>query len=102
MNGLRSAHCTGLAPLSYRSECSLSPHPLEYDRAFPTQCRVTVARIGEAVDVLEDGNLCFSARVPRPAPDQLGPNHLEECFDGGVIVIIAAAAHRCPEAMLAH
>ena len=36
------------------------------------------------VDVFKDGQLGVSARLPRPAPDHLGLDGLEECLDGGI------------------
>ena len=52
------------------------------------------ARIAKAVDVLEDGHLGFSSRLPRPAPDQLRLDRLEECLDVRAVVTIALTAHR--------
>ena len=49
------------------------------------------SRIVETVDVLEDGQLCVSARLPRPSPDQLSLDRLEERLDGGIVVAIALA-----------
>ena len=58
-------------------------------------------RIVEAIDVLEDCQFRVSSRVPRPAPDQLCLDGLEERLNGGVVVTIALAAHGYLEAMLA-
>jgi len=58
------------------------------------------SRIVEAVDVLEDGQLGVSARLPRPSPDQLSLDRLEERLDGGVVIAVALAAHRYLEAVL--
>ena len=58
------------------------------------------AWIVEAIDILEDGQLCFSSRLPRPAPDQLGLDRFEEGFDSRVVVTISLAAHRDMEAVL--
>ena len=51
------------------------------------------ARILEAVDVLKDGGFRLAAGFPRPAPDQLRLNGLEERLDSGVVMTIALAAH---------
>jgi hypothetical protein len=51
------------------------------------------ARIIEAVDVLKDGGFRLAAGFPRPAPDQLRLNGLEERLDNGVVMTIALAAH---------
>jgi len=59
------------------------------------------SRIVEAVDVLEDGRLYVSARVPRPSPNQLSLDRLEERLDSGVVVAVAFAAHRYLESVLA-
>ena len=59
------------------------------------------ARIVEAVDVFEDGQLDVSARVPRPSPNQLSLDRLEERLDSGVVVAVAFAAHRYLEFVLA-
>lgn len=58
------------------------------------------SRIVEAVDVLEYGQLRVSARLPRPAPDELGLDRFEERLDGRVVIAVALAAHRYLEAML--
>ena len=42
------------------------------------------ARVIEAVDVLKDGGFGWAAGFPRPEPDQLGLNGLEERLDNGV------------------
>ena len=51
------------------------------------------ARVIEAVDVLKDGGFCLATGFPRPAPDQLRLNRLEERLDSGVVIAIALAAH---------
>ena len=51
------------------------------------------ARVIEAVDVLKDGGFCLATGFPRPAPDQLGLDGLEERLDNGVVITIALAAH---------
>ena len=58
------------------------------------------SRIVEAIDVLEDGQLGVSARLPRPAPDHLGLDGLEEGLDSGVVIAVALTAHRYLEAVL--
>ena len=55
---------------------------------------MTATRIVEAIDVLEDGQLCISACVPWPPPDQLCLDRLEEGLDSGVVIAVALAAHR--------
>jgi hypothetical protein len=42
------------------------------------------AWIVEAIDILEDGQLCFSSRLPRPTPNQLGLDRFKEGFDDRV------------------
>ena len=42
------------------------------------------ARIIEAIDVLKYGGFCLAAGFPRPAPDQLSLNRLEERLDNGI------------------
>ena len=59
------------------------------------------ARIVEAVDVLEDGQLGVSARLPRSSPYQLRLDRFEGRLYGGVIIAIALTAHRYLEPMLA-
>ena len=59
------------------------------------------SRIVEAIDVLEDGQLGVSARLPRPAPDHLGLDGLEEGLDSGVVIAVALTAHRYLESVLA-
>lgn len=44
------------------------------------------AWIVEAVDVLEDGQFGVSARLPRPSPDQLGLDRLEERLDSCIVI----------------
>ena len=58
-------------------------------------------RIVEAIDVLEDGHLSLPSRFPRPSPDELGLDGLEERLDSGVVVTIALSAHRHLEAVQA-
>jgi hypothetical protein len=43
-----------------------------------------VARVIEAIAVLEDGGFGLAAGFPRPAPDQFGLDGLEERLDNGV------------------
>ena len=74
---------------------------------------MAAAWVIEAVDVLEQAivrhwfksngerRLHLPTRFPRPAPDQLGLDGLEECLDGGVVIAIALAAHRYLEAVFA-
>lgn len=56
--------------------------------AFASQCGMPTARVIETVDVLEDGCLSLSACFPRPAPDQLGLDGLEEGLDGGIVMAV--------------
>ena len=58
-------------------------------------------RVIEAVDVLEDDGFGFAAGCPRPAPDQFGLDGLEERLDNGVIIVLALAALRRPQAVVA-
>ena len=59
------------------------------------------ARIVEAVDVFEEGDLDLAAGLPVPSPDQFGLQRLEEAFDGGIVVTVAFPAHRHLEPVLA-
>ena len=45
-------------------------------------------RVIEAVDVLKDGVFGLAAGFPCPAPDQLGPDDLEERLDNGAVIAI--------------
>ena len=56
--------------------------------------------IVETIDVFEDCHLGVSAHLPRPSPDQLSLDRLEERLDGGVVIAVALAAHRYMEAVL--
>ncbi len=47
----------------------------------------------KAVDLLKDGRSGLAASVPRPAPDQLDIDGLEERLDNGVVTTIALATH---------
>ena len=71
----------------------LGRFPFEGDRSFPTQCRVSAAGIMKAVDVFKDRHLSLPPGFPRPPPDQLGLDGLEERLDGGIVITIALAAH---------
>jgi len=62
---------------------------------------MSAARVVEAVDVFKDRHLDVPAGLPRPTPDQLRLNGLEEGFHCGVIIAISLAAHRYLEPMLA-
>ena len=62
---------------------------------------MSAARIVEDVDVFEDRQLRRSARRPRPLPQQLGLDRLEERLDGRIVVAISRPAHRHLEAVLA-
>ena len=59
------------------------------------------ARVVEAVDVFEEGDLDFAAGLLVAAPDQFCLQGFEEAFDGRIVVAIALAAHRNLEPMLA-
>ena len=61
---------------------------------------MSAAWVIEAVDVLEDGDFGLATGFPRPAPDQLSLDGLEEGLNGGVVIAIAFAAHRRLEPML--
>ena len=58
-------------------------------------------RVIEAVDVLEDDGFGFATGCPRPAPVQFGLDGLEERLDNGVIIVLALAALRRPQAVVA-
>lgn len=58
------------------------------------------ARIVGAVDILEDGQLCFSAGLPRLSPNQFRLDRFEEGFVRRVIIAVAFAAHGYLEAVL--
>jgi hypothetical protein len=62
---------------------------------------VSAARVIEAIDVFEDGNLSGPAGLARMPPDQLRLDGLEEGFDGRVIIVFTFPAHGFLEAMLA-
>ena len=62
---------------------------------------MSAARIVEAVDVFEEGDFDLSAGRPVAAPDHFGLEGFEKALDGGVIIAIAFAAHRCRQAMFA-
>ena len=51
------------------------------------------ARVIEAVDVLKDAGFGLATGFPRPAPEQLGLDGLEERLDNGVVIANALAAH---------
>ncbi len=54
---------------------------------------MSMARVIEAVDLLEDGSLGLAAALPVAPPDHLSLDGFEERLDGGVIIEIALAAH---------
>ena len=58
------------------------------------------ARIIEAVDILEDGDLSGHACLPRVPPDQFCLDGFEEGFHHGIVVAVALAAHRYLEPIL--
>ena len=58
------------------------------------------SRVVEAVDVFEEGDLDLPAGLPVTPPDEFRPQRFEEAFDSGIVVTIALAAHRNPEAVL--
>ena len=59
------------------------------------------ARVVEAVDVFEEGDLNLAAGLPVAAPDQFRLQRFEEAFDGGIVVTIALTTHRNLEPVLA-
>jgi hypothetical protein len=50
---------------------------------------VFAARVVEAVDVFEEGDLDLTASLPVATPYQFGLERLEEAFDGGIVVTVA-------------
>ena len=62
---------------------------------------MSTSRVIEAVDVFEDRHLSLSASFPGAPPDQFGLDGFEERLDGRIVITIAFAAHRDPEAVLA-
>jgi len=56
--------------------------------------------IVEAVDVLEDGCLCWPPGWPTVPPDHFRLQGFEEGLDSGVVVAIALAAHRWTQARM--
>ena len=72
----------------------------ESQGAFPSQCGMSAAWVVEAVDVLEYGSFGLATRFPRPAPNQLGLDRLEEGLNGCVVIAVAFSAHRRLEPML--
>ena len=61
---------------------------------------MSAAWVIEAVDVLEYGGFGLATRFPRPAPNQLGLDRLEEGLNGCVVIAVAFSAHRRLEPML--
>ena len=51
------------------------------------------ARVVEAINVFEEGDLDVTPGVPVAPPDQFGLQRLEEALDGRVIIAVALAAH---------
>ena len=47
------------------------------------------ARVVEAIDVFEEGDLDVASGVPFAPPDQFGLQGLEEALDGRVIIAVA-------------
>jgi len=58
------------------------------------------SRVIESIDILEYSAFCLPAGFPFLTPDQLGLQRFEECFDHGIVVAIALAAHRNQKPML--
>ena len=50
------------------------------------------ARIVEAVDVFEEGDLDLATGFPVPSPDKFCLERLEDAFDGGIVVAIVLTA----------
>ena len=69
-------------------------------RGFSSQCLMPSARVIKAVDILEDSRLHLPTHFPRPAPDQLGLDGLEEGFDDCVVIEVTFSAHRRLEPVL--
>jgi hypothetical protein len=59
------------------------------------------AGVIEAHDVLADGGFGLTTGLSGAPPDQFGLDRLEEGFDGGIIISVTFAAHRCLQAVLA-
>lgn len=57
------------------------------------------AGIVEPVDVLEDRSFRLPSCRPFLPPDHFGLQRFEECLDGRVVIAIALAAHRWPQAI---
>jgi hypothetical protein len=53
----------------------------------------------EAVYVLKERSFNLASGLLYMAPDQFGLDSFEECLDGGVVIVIALAAHRYWPAM---
>jgi hypothetical protein len=79
-----------------------SHFPFESDGAFPTQCRVSVARIIKAVDVFEDRHPGMPAGVPGVPPDQLCLDRFEERLNRRSIIAISFSAHPLPGSACFH
>jgi hypothetical protein len=62
---------------------------------------VSGARIVKPVDVLEDRHLDLPPRFPRPSPDQLDFDRIEEGLNSGGVITIAFITHRNYRAILA-
>ena len=58
------------------------------------------AGVVKAADVIEQGDFGLAPGLPIAAPDQFGL-HLEEAFDGRIVVAIALAAHQGRQGVLA-
>lgn len=56
------------------------------------------AGVVKAVDVLKESVVDLLSCGPIVPPDQFGLEGLEEGFNGGIVVTVALAAHRYPEA----
>ena len=90
----------GLVTYFCRSKCSFRPLGARKPRGFYLPCGMSAAWVIEAVDVLEDGGFGLATRFPRPAPNQLDHDRLEEGLNGSVVIAVAFSAHRRLEPML--
>ena len=74
----------------------------ERRRADVAEARVSAVRIVESLDVLANSATGFGAGREGRAPDQLGLERLEHGLDRGIVVAVAAPAHRRDKTMAAH
>src|SRR6202022_2796360 len=75
---------------------------LHIDRADIADGRVTPSSIVEAFNVGKDITCCLLPCCILPVMDQLGFERVKEALHRGIVIAIALAAHRGPEASRLH